>query len=230
MFSVAERIGPLPCNPKGQSAAATWRRRNMAARLIVCYRPGSMMDTQLDPSQADPAAAARVPKTVPGRECGTCMLCCKVMAIDELGKQPGVWCPNCKRGLGCRIYDTRPEECRTFFCHWMLEKNLPAEWKPERAKFVLVMNRGGHITAFVDIGFPGAWRNAPYLETLRRWSLEGTRATPARIVMVRVGTRGIVILPDREVDVGTVGPNQAIRLDGRPDGHIEVVKYARTDA
>jgi len=80
------------------------------------------------------------------------------------------------------------------------------------------------------LGLPGAWRNAPYLETLRRWSLEGTRAKPARIVMVRVGTRGIVILPDREIDVGTVGPNHAIRLDGRPDGHIEVVKYVRDGA
>ena len=44
------------------------------------------------------------------------------------------------------------------------------------------------------------------------------------------GARGIVILPDREVDVGTIGPTQAIRLDGRPDGHIEVHKYTRDDA
>ena len=189
-----------------------------------------MTDTQVDIPQADPAEPMQVAKTVPGRECGTCTLCCKVMAIDELQKQPGVWCPNCARGQGCKIYDTRPAECRAFYCHWMLEKSLPAEWKPERAKFALVMNRGGHITAFVDPGLPGAWRNAPYLETLRRWSLEGTRAKPARIVMVRVGTRGIVILPDREIDVGTVGPNHAIRLDGRPDGHIEVVKYVRDGA
>jgi hypothetical protein len=188
-----------------------------------------MTDTQVDTAQPAPAQPMHV-KTVPGRECGTCMLCCKVMAIDEIQKPPGAWCPNCARGQGCKIYDTRPAECRSFYCHWMLEKGLPAEWKPERAKFALVVNPEGHITAFVDPGVPAAWRNAPYLETLRRWSLEGTRAKPARIVMVRIGSRGIVILPDREVDVGTIGPNYAIQLDGRPDGSIEVHKYERDRA
>ena len=34
-------------------------------------------------------AEARV---VPGRECGTCTLCCKLIAVAALGKPPGVWC------------------------------------------------------------------------------------------------------------------------------------------
>jgi hypothetical protein len=155
------------------------------------------------------------------------MLCCKLIAVEALAKQPGAWCSHCKRGAGCSIYETRPTECRTFYCHWMLEKGLTAEWKPERAKFALVTGEGGHLTAFVDPGFPGAWRNAPYFETLKRWSLEGARASPARIVTVRVGTRGIVILPDREIDIGTVGPNDSIRLDARPGGRIEVRKIPR---
>ena len=42
-----------------------------------------------------------------------------------------------------------------------------------RAKFALVIAEGGHLTAFVDPGFPAAWRGAPYFETFKRWSLEG---------------------------------------------------------
>ncbi len=115
-------------------------------------------DVNLETAPGAPMPPGR--QTVPGRECGTCMLCCKVMAIDTLGKPPGVWCSNIKRGLGCAIYETRPAECRVFYCHWMLEKQLPDEWKPERAKFALVVNAGGHITAFTDPGSPGAWRRA----------------------------------------------------------------------
>jgi len=170
------------------------------------------------------AAEARV---VPGRACGTCTLCCKLIAVTALDKAPGVWCRHTVKGKGCGIYETRPTECRTFFCHWMLEKGLTPEWKPERAKFALVTGEGGHLTAFVDPGFPGAWRASPYFETLKRWSLEGARANPARIVSIRIGTRGIVVLPDREIDIGAVGPNDVFRLDTGPGGVLEVRKHTR---
>jgi len=90
-----------------------------------------------------------------------------------------------------------------------------------------VTSAGGHMTAFVDPGFPTAWRKAPYFETLKRWSLEGARATPARIVTVRIGTRAIVVLPDREIDAGHVGPDDSLRLETGPGGRIEVRKVAR---
>ena len=81
-------------------------------------------------------------------------MCCKLIAVTELGKQPGTWCPHCVRGRGCGIYETRPTECRTFFCHWMVEKGLGPDWKPERSKIILVTSQGGHLTAFVDPGTP----------------------------------------------------------------------------
>jgi hypothetical protein len=156
-------------------------------------------------------------------------MCCKLIAVVALDKPPGTWCPHCIRGSGCGIYQTRPVECRTFYCHWMLEKGLTPEWKPERAKFALVTSAGGHLTAFVDPGFPAAWRAAPYFELLKRWSLEGVRASPARIISVRIGTRAIVILPDREIDIGTVGPNESIELRPGPGGRIDVRKFTRPD-
>jgi len=55
----------------------------------------------------------------PPRSCGTCTLCCKVLAVDELKKPHGKWCAHCKTGQGCGIYDTRPAECRDFRCTWL---------------------------------------------------------------------------------------------------------------
>ena len=166
---------------------------------------------------------------VPGRACGTCTLCCKVIAVADFDKQPGVWCPHCIRGKGCGIYETRPTDCRTFFCEWMLEKGLGAEWKPERAKFALVMGEGGHLTAFVDPGFPAAWRNTP-TSKLQRWSLEDARAPPAGDHDPASAASVIVVLPDREIDVGHVGPDESVRLVPGPDGGIEARKVQRAQA
>jgi hypothetical protein len=168
--------------------------------------------------------AAPESEVVPGRVCGTCTLCCKVVAVTDLHKQPGVWCPHCVRSKGCGIYETRPKDCRTFFCHWMVEKGLSPEWKPERAKFALVTTTNG-VTAFVDPGFPGAWRVAPFYETLKRWAVEGLRAASGlRIVTVRIGARVIVVLPNREVDMGPVGPDEMLRLHPAPNGDVGVEK------
>src|ERR1041384_573955 len=138
-------------------------------------------------------AASRI---VPGRACGTCTVCCKVAAGPEFDKLPGVWCPHCGRGQGWGIYEAPPTDCRTFFCEWMLTTSLGPEWKPERAKFALVMGEGGHLTAFVDPGGPTAWRSPPYFETFKRWSLEGARARPPRIITIRVGARRAIVPPD----------------------------------
>lgn len=172
-------------------------------------------------TQPIPAPESEV---VPGRSCGTCTLCCKVVAVSELGKPPGVWCPHCVRSKGCGIYATRPGDCRTFFCHWMVEKGLSADWKPERAKFALVTTSGG-ITAFVDPGFPAAWRASPYFETLKRWAAEGLRGGQnVRVVTVRIGARAIVVLPEREVDMGAVGPDEMVRLRPTAGGDIGIEK------
>ena len=48
------------------------------------------------------------PRLVAGRTCGTCMMCCKVPAIEEFAKPPGVWCRHAVSGKGCGIYADRP--------------------------------------------------------------------------------------------------------------------------
>jgi hypothetical protein len=180
--------------------------------------------------QVQDAIAQAAARVAPGRACGTCTLCCKVIAVDDFRKPPGVWCTHCVRGKGCGIYETRPKDCRTFFCEWMLVPSLGPEWKPERSKFALVTGEGGHLTAFVDPGFPGAWRASPYFDMFKRWSLDGARAAPPRVVTVRIGTRVIVVLPDREIDVGNVGPEESVQLVAGPGGQIDARKMPRPPA
>jgi len=57
-------------------------------------------------------------------ECGECTLCCDIPKIKELKKPAWKLCSNydivCKN---CKIYETRPEECRNFQCsYWQVKK------------------------------------------------------------------------------------------------------------
>src|SRR5262245_46776403 len=124
-------------------------------------------------------AALEEPRVVSGRACGTCTLCCKAAAVEELAKPMGAWCPHCRRAEGCAIYDARPPSCRTFHCQWMLAPGLGDEWKPERAQFALVKSEGGRrLTALVDPGYPTAWRRSPYYENLKQWAVDAERKWP----------------------------------------------------
>src|SRR5258708_26024947 len=37
---------------------------------------------------------------VPGRACGECSLCCKLIRVDAFAKAPGTWCAHCAPGCG----------------------------------------------------------------------------------------------------------------------------------
>jgi hypothetical protein len=136
------------------------------------------------------------------------------MSIPELAKPAGVWCGHCRPGTGCAIHARRPYVCRGAYCEWMIAKGLGPEWKPERAKFALFVTNGGRrLTAHVDPGNPSAWRRSPYYENFKQWARDGIAKTPdMHLVDVMIGERCIVVLPDRDVDVGTVGPREEVRL------------------
>jgi hypothetical protein len=149
------------------------------------------------------------------------MMCCKVPYIEEFRKPPGVWCHHAVAGKGCAIYESRPNSCRAFHCRWLLDGNAGPEWKPDRAKFVVYLQRNGvNLQVAVDPGFPQAWRKPPYYEWLKQWAREG--AERGAFVFVRIGERMIAMLPDREEDIGEVG-NQDEVVVAR---HVTPVGYA----
>jgi hypothetical protein len=106
--------------------------------------------------------------SAPGRECGSCTMCCKVYTFPEINKPAGVWCKFCNPGKGCKIHDNVPDPCRDFFCLWMTDGTMPDEWRPDRARFVLtIYPTNGFVYGQADLGSPGAWRRPPYYERLR---------------------------------------------------------------
>ena len=65
-----------------------------------------------------------------------------------------------------------------------------------------------------------------YYENLKQWAVIGASRWPdLHMVDVLIGSRSIVMLPDRDVELGVLGPDEAIHLQslGR-DQMIEVTK------
>jgi hypothetical protein len=155
------------------------------------------------------------PHLVPGRACGSCMMCCKVPYIKEFEKPAGVWCKHAVAGKGCGIYESRPGSCQAFYCLWMQDASFGPEWKPEKSKFVTYIQQNGlNIQVAVDPSFPNAWMKEPYYARIKQWAREG--AEQGRFVFVRIGPRMIAVLPDRDLDIGRVDPDDHIVVARRP--------------
>jgi hypothetical protein len=165
---------------------------------------------------------------VPGRECGTCALCCKALILMDFDKPAGKWCTHCKPGHGCGIHAIRPVSCRGFYCEWMTSKGLGPEWKPERCKFVLSKTDGGRrLTAHVDSGYPTAWRASPYYENFKLWAAEAVRRDPMHLVDVMIGARITVVLPDRDVEIGLLASDEMVTVSRDAGGVLSVEKTRR---
>jgi hypothetical protein len=162
-----------------------------------------------------PSAVSQVAS---GKACGTCMMCCKLPLIKELEKPSGRWCRHAMIGKGCGIYDERPPVCQKFHCQWMLDPGLGPEWKPEKAKFILYLDREKEevFNVAVDPAFPDAWTKPPFLAAIKNWVLEG--AERGRFVIVRIGTRWIAVLSDRTVDLGHVEDDFVLMRERGPTG------------
>ena len=57
------------------------------------------------------------------RECGDCNLCCKLPYIKNF-KPQYKWCNHCDIGVGCKIYEKRPELCKTLLLNLMIDQGI----------------------------------------------------------------------------------------------------------
>lgn len=153
---------------------------------------------------------APTPKTAPGRSCGDCSMCCKLTQIDELEKPEGIWCRHCAPGRGgCTIYERRPLPCRVFYCGWMSDAALGPEWRPLTCKMIVVTEQSGsRLAVRVDPNYPGVWRREPYYGRIKRWACAAAEARQQVVVFIR--RKVIVILPDKDVDLGDMAPGDQI--------------------
>lgn len=122
---------------------------------------------------------------VPGRECGTCIACCRDLAIvhDGMNKLPGVTCEHCSAGAGCAIYETRPNVCRSFHCAWRSLDNLDETWRPDRSGVLInleVKAEGAEVNLIL-VGDPAV--------------IEGDRFAGMAAGFIASGTRAYLVVP-----------------------------------
>jgi hypothetical protein len=87
----------------------------------------------------------------------------------------------------------------------MVSPSLDEHWRPNRCKIVLRVESDGRlIAAHVDPSDPGAWRREPYFQTLKQFSIKG--ADVDQRVVIYIKNRVIVVLPNKEVDLGIMHP------------------------
>ena len=171
------------------------------------------MDAQ-SPQPAPPPNAMMVAPLgpAPGRACGSCTLCCKVYALPELDKPPGVWCKHCTPGKGCKIHKSAPEQCQQFFCFWMSDATMPDDWRPDKARFVLsVFPLNGFLYGQVDPGSPGAWRKQPYYDRLR--AMARTLLAQRRHVIMFSGDEATLVMPDEPLSLGKMTAKDNFRIE-----------------
>lgn len=158
-------------------------------------------------------------------------MCCKLLDVVALAKPAGRWCPHCAPGVGCGVYEDRPGECRSFRCGFLIDPALGEHWRPSRSHLMLVAEAGRNgLAVHVDPARPDAWRREPYFGWLKTRARDAARVRGQ--VVAYVGRRAIVILPDREMDLGPIGDDEVIATRERmtPDGpRLEAFKLRRTD-
>jgi len=129
------------------------------------------------------------------------------MAIEELAKPAGRWCPHCRPGHGCLVYESRPSECRAYNCLWLIDDRFGAHWKPNKSKLVVTSSQDG-LEIRCDPGFPNAWRKEPYLSDIKKLATAGEAHDIT--VLVIVGDNMTLVTPDREFQLGAVGEDKRI--------------------
>jgi hypothetical protein len=114
-------------------------------------------------------------------ECGECTACCRVFAIPEFDKPAGKWCEHCAIGVGCKIYEQRPERCVDYSCLWLLsqqreqpKERLAPELRPDRCRVVIGPTTNPKIMAVTPMpGYPLAWRTGPVRVVIDRLVASG---------------------------------------------------------
>lgn len=101
------------------------------------------------------------PALVPGRDCGTCSLCCVLPDIAEFDKPANQPCRHCLAGGGCDAYDIRPVTCRDFFCLWRTDATLGPEWEPSVSRMMMYA-QGPQLTVLVEPEAGAIWQQSPY--------------------------------------------------------------------
>ncbi len=104
---------------------------------------------------------------------------------------------------GCGIWETRPQFCRDFHCHYILDANVGEDWKPEICKFIMNFQSANIMWLKVDPAHRSVWRAEPYYSVLKRWSADFIEA--GGYILVDEGLQAVCITPADDVVVSRRG-------------------------
>jgi hypothetical protein len=121
---------------------------------------------------------------IPGKACGACTMCCKVLEIPEFKKPAGDWCAHCDHSGGCHIYHERPDLCRDFECRWIGDRTLGPRLRPDRVGTILMDDPDSdEYRAVCDPAKPFAWLDPLVFRHLV------AEAKAGRMVVAKAGLR-----------------------------------------
>lgn len=97
--------------------------------------------------------------------CGPCTACCRIKAVEALGKGCGVACQHqTEHGAdalaGCTIYADRPQECADYECGWLIsqrgDKPWPEKHRPDQVGLIFDTAEDGRPCVHIDPRRPDA--------------------------------------------------------------------------
>lgn len=96
------------------------------------------------------------------------------MKVQELEKPANTWCTHCDKGVGCRIYEARPQSCREYECLWLrsqaFDHPMPPALRPDRSHVVMgTINNGNDVILYVPPEHPDAWQTPTCAEAVGRF-------------------------------------------------------------
>lgn len=139
---------------------------------------------------------------IPQRSCGDCAMCCHLGEIVDF-KPFNQWCTHCSSHQRCDIYESRPQLCRDFHCHYLLS-DLSEAWFPRDCGFIVATYANPpRLLIAADPARPASWRQSPFIEQLHHWAQQGA-------VQVRVEDRTFAVYPDTIEDLGVETPDSVV--------------------
>lgn len=102
-----------------------------------------------------------------------------------------------------------------------MQEDLPDYWHPRLCHIVLTFDwTRNRLNAYVDPVAAEAWLEGPHYSDLKQWAAR--MAAHRGQVVVKIGPRAVVILPDHHVDLGVVAEDEVIVTAEKqtPDGLV----------
>jgi hypothetical protein len=75
------------------------------------------------------------------QKCGECTACCQWLQLNEIPSAIGELCRHCTWGVGCKIYESRPQECKDYQCMWSQMDNVSIDLRPDNLG--IIFDRAG---------------------------------------------------------------------------------------